>query len=51
MTSQGCAVMLWPALETTKDWDLKTYWYEATDVKGTGSNKVVMSNKIHDGEL
>ena len=44
----GCAVMFWPGLKTINNYDLQTYWYEATDVIGMGENKVVLGNKIHD---
>ena len=45
----GCAVMLWPALKTVSGpVNLKTYFFEATDVIGMGQNKLVLGNKIHD---
>ena len=44
----GCAIMFWPALKTVSSYNLKTYWFEATDVEGMGSNKLVLGNKIHD---
>jgi len=43
----GCAIMLWPGLvSSAKPTDLKDYWWEATDVQGMGSNKVVLGNKV-----
>lgn len=43
----GCAIMLWPGLKSSaKPTQLKDYWYEATDVDGLGSNKVVLGNKV-----
>lgn len=45
----GCSVMLWPGLKTVGgSFNLKTYWYQATDVIGMGQNKLVLGNKIHD---
>jgi hypothetical protein len=44
----GCAVMLWPALKTVSPYNFKSYWFDATDVLGMGSNKLVLGNKIHD---
>eukprot|EP00730_Choanoeca_flexa_P002492 TRINITY_DN11069_c0_g1_i3.p1 TRINITY_DN11069_c0_g1~~TRINITY_DN11069_c0_g1_i3.p1 ORF type:complete len:490 (+),score=98.81 TRINITY_DN11069_c0_g1_i3:154-1470(+) len=43
--SDGCAVMLWPNLSPAKV-SMKDYWYEATKVEGSGSNKVVVGNRI-----
>lgn len=44
----GCAVMFWPALKTVSNYNLKTYFYEATDVTGMGKNKLVFGNRIRD---
>lgn len=45
----GCPIMFWPSLKTVSgSFNLKTYWYEATDVIGMGTNKIVLSNKLHD---
>ena len=44
----GCAVMFWPALKTVPDYNLKTYFYEATDVAGMGQNKLVFGNRLQD---
>eukprot|EP01043_Picozoa_sp_COSAG02_P045053 COSAG02_NODE_4082_length_5808_cov_3.266071_3_plen_611_part_00 len=41
----GCAVMLWPALGD-QPLSMKTYWYEAQSIKGMGSNKIVLGNRI-----
>ena len=43
----GCAVMFWPGLKSFST-NIKTYWWEATDVIGMGQNKIVLGNKIHD---
>ena len=47
----GCAIMFWPGLKTTQNYNMKTYWYEATDVIGMGMNKIVVGCKIHDVTL
>ena len=44
----GCAVMFWPGLKTVSHYNMKSYWFEATDVIGMGWNKLVLSNEIHD---
>eukprot|EP00117_Sycon_ciliatum_P024518 scpid60111/ scgid6246/ len=44
----GCAVMLWPALNSPSKFNLKSYFYYATDVLGMGSNKLVFGNRIRD---
>lgn len=44
----GCSVMLWPALTPAQPVAfpgfLKTYWYGATGVAGSGSHKLVLSS-------
>jgi hypothetical protein len=48
----GCAVMLWPALEGGSPTpSFKNYWYAATSVAGAGSNKIVLSNRIRNVNL
>ena len=44
----GCAVMFWPGLKTVSKYTFKSYWFEATDVEGMGSNKLVLGNKVHE---
>lgn len=44
-----CAIMLWPSLVTSSYSPmLSLYWFEATDVLGMGSNKLVLSNVVKD---
>lgn len=41
----GCAVMFWPSLGD-QPLSMKSYWFEASSVKGMGSNKLVLGNRI-----
>jgi hypothetical protein len=47
-----CAVMFWPGLETRSFAPMmSSWWFSATDVRGMGSNKLVLGNVIRDVSL
>eukprot|EP00054_Salpingoeca_dolichothecata_P025318 m.176585 g.176585 ORF g.176585 m.176585 type:complete len:178 (+) comp25309_c0_seq25:494-1027(+) len=48
--SDGCAIMLWPALGPAPV-SMKSYWYDATKVLGLGSNKLVLGNRVRNVNL
>ena len=44
-----CAVMFWPGLKTASyEPMLSNYWFQASDVAGMGSNKLVLGNVVRD---
>lgn len=47
-----CAVMFWPGLVTSAfEPMLSMWWFSATDVRGMGSNKLVLGNVVRDVSL
>ena len=44
-----CAIMFWPGLVTTHyESMMQSWWWDATDIAGSGSNKLVLSNVVMD---
>ena len=43
--------MLWPDLASKAKLSYQSYWFEATNTNGAGTNKLVIGNKVTDVSL